>query len=489
VDDLVGKVVSALKETGEWNNTIVVFTSDNGYFNGEHRLFGKIIQYEEGIRVPLFIRLPGSTEQKTIYRFALNNDLAPTIADWANVKPGIAVDGRSLRPLIGNPDAEGWRKRFLVEFLGSIPEKAAANLKGFGYSDFELVGWTKGFNFSGVRTDSIDPAFPNYFLNVFKNGKMELYDLSRDPYQLNNRIKNDVPNLPGKILERQLNALRNCCCGNCQTAEEIGYSASPASEEEQFVQLLDSLNKAKASSFEKADEIRKYLAIRLDLGKSIDSLAFNYPKIPFRDISPFQCLELFKQNKLTALCGLASRILALLYEYAGFEAHVYECGFGTPESRHQFTLVKVVGKLIVEDAFYNITITDTNNRHKDFFKLINEIRVGDFSNVRVEQERVKSELWLDDRDELDAWFTLDSVKRDYHEFVKSIDNDGGRLKILIERDYDSFTQPLLTVLDSYLAEEKFSPNYLSVYLKPLKIIDSYGYSNEHLLNLIQSELE
>ena len=111
---------TALQANDEWAKTVFIFTSDNGYFYGQHRLTDKVLGYEESIRVPLYIRAPGFPSQVTT-RAALNNDLASDRARSSQAsRPGLPVDGRSLLRLMRNPLEGNWRKRFLVEYLGTV---------------------------------------------------------------------------------------------------------------------------------------------------------------------------------------------------------------------------------------------------------------------------------------------------------------------------------------------------------------------------------
>lgn len=119
VDDLIGTVAGALGGGGYTDRTTLIFTSDNGYYHGEHRLTQKLFGFEEGIRVPLMIKQPASTSRQIVRAVVLNNDLAPTIADLADATPARVVDGRSLLPLIANPSIP-WRDTFLVEYLGRV---------------------------------------------------------------------------------------------------------------------------------------------------------------------------------------------------------------------------------------------------------------------------------------------------------------------------------------------------------------------------------
>src|SRR6185503_5969090 len=100
VDDLVARVVAVLEETGTLANTIVIFTSDNGFLMGEHRLEGKLPHYQPSIGVPLLVRGPGIRAGVTQHALVSNVDLAATVADVAGAEPDAPIDGRSLRPLL-----------------------------------------------------------------------------------------------------------------------------------------------------------------------------------------------------------------------------------------------------------------------------------------------------------------------------------------------------------------------------------------------------
>jgi arylsulfatase A-like enzyme len=160
VDDLLGRVMTTLKDKGELFKTVIVFTSDNGFMLGEHRLHGKTRAYEESIGVPLYIRVP-QVSAKTIDKLVTNNDFAPTFLDLANAEADITMDGRSLVPLIENPNTS-WRNGFLVE--------------------------TK--RYAAIRTD-------NYVYVFHFTGAREVYDLIKDPDQMQN-VKSKVP-WKGKI--------------------------------------------------------------------------------------------------------------------------------------------------------------------------------------------------------------------------------------------------------------------------------------------------
>ena len=117
IDDLVGIVIAELADTGQLDDTVIIFTSDNGWLYGEHRLTGKTFAYEESIRVPLYVVTLGRMGPETRTQMVLNNDLAPTIMELAGSSPPpeFLMDGRSLVPLLSDSEPAWERKRLLVE--------------------------------------------------------------------------------------------------------------------------------------------------------------------------------------------------------------------------------------------------------------------------------------------------------------------------------------------------------------------------------------
>jgi arylsulfatase A-like enzyme len=202
VDDLIGTVVSTLEQNRDLDNTVIIFTSDNGFLFGEHRLYEKRWAYEEAIRVPLFIRAPGFSAPQSVGQFALNNDLAPTIADFAGATPDIAMDGRSLIPLLKNPSLSSWRKRLLVEYWNS--------------PSIPLLP-----TYSAVRTSSADTETPNQLYVEYVGGDQEFYNLASDPNQLQSlHQQGGKPQQQVKILQNWLAQLRVCKGKSCQILED-----------------------------------------------------------------------------------------------------------------------------------------------------------------------------------------------------------------------------------------------------------------------------
>ncbi len=156
VDRLVGKVVETLKETGRLDNTLIVFTSDNGMLWGEHRWTSKDVPYEESIKVPLIIRYDAlDVAARTDPNLVLNVDLAPTFAKAAGSTPP-ATEGVSLLPLLLDP-ATPLRDGFLIEHMGSRTDGVPS--------------------YCGYHTS-------RYVLIRYDANESELYDLKDDPLQL-----------------------------------------------------------------------------------------------------------------------------------------------------------------------------------------------------------------------------------------------------------------------------------------------------------------
>ena len=157
VDEGVAQIVDALTRTGELDNTLLVFMSDNGFMHGEHRaLAEKVLPYEESIRIPLVMRGPSVPRTRVDHRLVANMDVTATILDAADAAPGRVLDGRSLLELLADPGAE-WGRDILIE-------------NGNGANGVPT--------YRGIRT------YRYLYIEHRTTGEYELYDLVEDPYQL-----------------------------------------------------------------------------------------------------------------------------------------------------------------------------------------------------------------------------------------------------------------------------------------------------------------
>jgi N-acetylglucosamine-6-sulfatase len=220
VDEMVASLVEELEAAGELDNTYIFFTSDNGWFGGEHRIrSGKNRAYEESARVPLFVRGPGVAADTKTERLTLNTDFAPTFADLAGAS--FPADGRSLKPLLGDEEASSsWRSSVLLEKLpqgdSSEEEKGKGKAKGkqdkTGSAGVPKAGPGGQPAFEAVRTET-------HKYVEYENGDRELYDLEADPYELESLYESADPSLI-ENLKAKLDALRSCSEEGCQEAED-----------------------------------------------------------------------------------------------------------------------------------------------------------------------------------------------------------------------------------------------------------------------------
>ncbi len=174
LDRSVAQIVATLRRRRELDRTVILYSSDNGFLWGEHRLGGKLWPYEESTHVPLVVRTPwrradGASDRQPV----LNIDLASTITDLAGTIPGKPQDGRSFVPLL-HGRRERWRKDFVVEYLGRKQLREGGPPK-----------------YVGLHT-------PRFLYVEYLNGWRELYDHRTDPAELRN-----VADAPGYVRIRR----------------------------------------------------------------------------------------------------------------------------------------------------------------------------------------------------------------------------------------------------------------------------------------------
>jgi N-acetylglucosamine-6-sulfatase len=228
VDDGIAKMVETLREIGQLDNTYIVFASDNGFHQGQHRLItGKQTPYEEDIRVPLIIRGPNVPKGVVRRQLVGNIDLAPTFAAIAKTKPLEFMDGRSLLPLLEKDPPKSWRQAYLVEHWtqksgnpgqteeerepgdldqeNNSPERPARRRN-------QRQGAAQIPEYQGIRIDGF-----SYI--EYATGEKELYDLKNDPGQLNNLAATADSGWLKKLADR-LKDLRGCSAEQCRKIED-----------------------------------------------------------------------------------------------------------------------------------------------------------------------------------------------------------------------------------------------------------------------------
>ena len=163
VDDNVGKIMDCLEKNGLKENTIVIYSADNGWYLGEFGLYDKRFMYEPGLRVPLIARGPGIKAGITPGEFVANIDLAPTFLDLAGLPIPPSMQGRSLAPLLRGESPADWRKTVYYRYYHSPGHhNTAAHY--------------------GVRTAT------HKLIHYWKKDAYELFDLTKDPLEQHNLL-------------------------------------------------------------------------------------------------------------------------------------------------------------------------------------------------------------------------------------------------------------------------------------------------------------
>jgi arylsulfatase A-like enzyme len=167
VDESVGRILDYLKETGMDKNTIVVYTSDQGFFLGEHGWFDKRFMYEISYRTPLLIRWPGVTQPHSVNRNIVSNlDFAQTFLDAAGIPLPTDMQGASLVPLLKGNTPDNWRKEHYYHY--------------YAYPDWHMV--KRHYGIADERYKLI-----HFYFDI---DEWELYDLEKDPNEMRN-VYND----------------------------------------------------------------------------------------------------------------------------------------------------------------------------------------------------------------------------------------------------------------------------------------------------------
>ena len=188
VDESLGRILSALEESGVRENTVVIFTSDNGYFYGEHGFtVERRMPYEEAIRTPLIMNYPGwDNPGRTINGRVVSVDLAATVMDLAGREKPATIQGRSVLPLISGATSE-IRESAYVEF----------------YSHENPFPWTAKLDYRVVLRDNY-----KYIKWIRFENQDELYDLESDPFEMNNLVNDQAYSEEVAVLRAELRKLQ-----------------------------------------------------------------------------------------------------------------------------------------------------------------------------------------------------------------------------------------------------------------------------------------
>ncbi len=205
VDRMIGRLEQRLRAEGVADNTYIVFSSDNGFHLGQHRLTpGKLTAYDPDVRVPLVVVGPGVPAGRSVDAMTENTDLCPTFAELAGATAPPHVDGRSLAPFLRGEDPPDWRDAVLIEHHGSVDSPLDPDLPPAGSGNPP--------SYEALRTKSA-------LYVEYADGERELYDVADDPFELRNQADAAPPELLAH-LSGSLAAMQQChsavACWNAQ---------------------------------------------------------------------------------------------------------------------------------------------------------------------------------------------------------------------------------------------------------------------------------
>jgi arylsulfatase A-like enzyme len=204
VDENLGRVLNYLDESGLAEDTLILYTSDNGFYLGEHGWYDKRFMYEPSLRVPLLVRYPRlKPAGAVIDAFVQNIDFAPTILDFAGVPVPESMQGQSLRPLLEGERPENWRRSIYYAYFENSWQLRNAQPEQMRDPTFRYFTPHRVGPHRGVRTERFK------LIEFYSEGDYwELFDLEKDPLELNNIYGQAGYGEIIKDLKRELRRLR-----------------------------------------------------------------------------------------------------------------------------------------------------------------------------------------------------------------------------------------------------------------------------------------
>ncbi|MGZ0655449.1 sulfatase family protein [Coraliomargarita sp. W4R53] len=171
VDESIGRVLAYLKDSGLGKNTVVMYSSDQGFYMGEHGWFDKRMMYEESFRTPLIVRWPGTVKAGSNNTdLAQNIDFAPTFLDIAGIDAPADMQGVSIVPLLKGETPDDWRRSLYYHYYEYPSVHSVRRHEGVSTKRYKLIRF--------------------YGKDVIDGEEWEFYDLEKDPSELNNVYQN-----------------------------------------------------------------------------------------------------------------------------------------------------------------------------------------------------------------------------------------------------------------------------------------------------------
>jgi arylsulfatase A-like enzyme len=188
IDENIGRVLAYLDEAGLADDTVVIYTSDQGYFLGEHNYFDKRFMLEESLRMPFVVRYPREIKAGTVLDdIVLNIDFAETFLDYAGVEPPASMQGRSFRSNLNGHTPDDWRRAMYYRYYGGDQRRPAH---------------------FGIRTHDAKLIYYDGLTDLPEQDRWEFYDLKNDPKETRNRHGDPastkrILSLKGRLAELQ----------------------------------------------------------------------------------------------------------------------------------------------------------------------------------------------------------------------------------------------------------------------------------------------
>ena len=212
VDDNVGRLLDYLDEQGLAENTVVMYTSDNGMFQGEHGWVDKKMMYEESLRVPFLVRYPEAIATGSHSTdLAICCDYASTILDYAGVEIPSDIQGRSLVPVFAGETSRDWRSAFYYQHWDINPDGELANC-GVRTKDFKLIWYNHNYDHYQLFDVNKDPMEVNdvYGDPDYAEARDTMRDLLRQKREnvgLTDELESQIFNSGGQEARQQMNAI------------------------------------------------------------------------------------------------------------------------------------------------------------------------------------------------------------------------------------------------------------------------------------------
>ena len=204
IDENLGRVFEYLDKSGQMDNTLIIYTSDNGFFLGDHGWYDKRFMYEPSLRVPLLVRYPPLAKAGHVEsRFVQNIDHAPTMLQAAGLKPPSTMQGRAYSPLLQGKPVKDWRRSVYYTYYENSWNLRDKSKDAFADPSFQYFTAHRVSPHRGVRTERY--KLIHYYS---ENNSWELFDLQTDPNELRNVYNEADYKSVLKQMKQELETLR-----------------------------------------------------------------------------------------------------------------------------------------------------------------------------------------------------------------------------------------------------------------------------------------